>query len=62
LVKNNRSSGNEISGETIAAPENKVSTPETVVVAEPVKEVSKSEEAVVLEQKQSCFNQKLLLY
>jgi hypothetical protein len=29
-------------------------------VAEPVK-VSKSEEAVVLEQKQSCFNQKALL-
>jgi hypothetical protein len=40
----------------------KVSTPETVVVAEPVKEVSKSEEAVVLEQKQSCFNQKHCYY
>jgi hypothetical protein len=56
LVKNNNSRKWNSIGETIAAPENKeVSTPETVVVAEPVKEVSKSEEAVVLEQKQSCF-------
>jgi hypothetical protein len=39
----------------------KVSTPETVVVAEPVKEVSKAEEAVLEQKKQSCFNQKALL-